>query len=38
MPKAIDAVKQTVAWRLKNAKLLDEVCRPGGKTPNEDKV
>ena len=38
MPKAIDAVKQTVEWRTKNKAMLDDICRPGGKTPDEDKV
>ncbi len=38
LSKAVDAVKQTVAFRRANKATLDEVCRPGGKAPNEDKV
>jgi hypothetical protein len=38
LPKAIDAVKETIEYRRKNKAILDEGCRPGGKFPNEDKV
>ncbi len=36
--KAVDAVKQTIAYREAKRHLLDEVCKPGGKAPNEEKV
>ncbi len=38
LPKAVDAVKQTIEYRKAKRHLLDEVCRPGGKAPNEEKV
>jgi hypothetical protein len=38
MTKAIDAIHQTIAWRKEHAAQLEEVVKPGGKTPNEDKV
>jgi hypothetical protein len=38
LPKAVDAVRETIEYRTKNKAVLDEGCRPGGKFPNEDKV
>mmetsp|Transcript_12151 Transcript_12151/g.30451 ORF Transcript_12151/g.30451 Transcript_12151/m.30451 type:complete len:433 (-) Transcript_12151:84-1382(-) len=38
LPKAVDACRHTIQWRVENKQLLDSVCLPGGKAPNEDKI